>query len=196
MNFEKSILSGLRQNVSIHGGFRKIVAIKASFNHGLSSKLEAAAFPNTVPVDRSLVQNLPTPDPEWLAGFTSGEGCFYVKEFKSKEGSIGFNVKLTFQFTQHAKDEQLMKSFMEYLDCRKIYKKGEAFDFRVTKFSDNYSKIILFFKKYLLHGVKSKDFEDFCMVVEIIKKKEHLTEKGLDQIHEIKAEMNTGRKWD
>lgn len=85
---------------------------------------------------------------------------------------------------------------MEYLDCGKIYKKGEAFDFRVTKFSDNYSKIIPFFKKYPLHGVKYKDFDDFCRVAEIIKKKEHLTEKGLDQIREIKAEMNTGRKWD
>ena len=40
------------------------------------------------------------------------------------------------------------------------------------------------------------DFEDFCKVAEIINKKEHLTEKGLNQIRQIKVGMNTGRKWD
>ena len=101
---------------------------------------------------------------------------------------------MTFQLTQHIRDEQLMRSFLEYFDCGNIYKKGEAFDFKVTKFPDNYYKIIPFFNKYIIHGVKSRDFEDFCKVAEIINKKEHLTEKGLNQIRLIKAGMKTGRK--
>ena len=152
-------------------GLEKIVAIKASFNKSLSSKLEVT-FPNNIPVDRPLVQNLPIPSPQWLAGFTSGEGCFYVKVFKSNEGSIGFNVNLTFQLTQHIRDEELMRSFLEYFDYGNIYKKKEeAFDFKVTKFTDNYYKIIPFFNKYTIHVAKSKDFEDFCKVAEIINKK-------------------------
>lgn len=112
---------------------------------------------------------------------------------------IGFNVNLTFKLTQHSRDLQLMRSFMEYFNCGNIYKKGESFDFKVSKFLDNYSKIIPFFKKYPIYGVKSKDFEDFCKVAEIISKKEHLTEKGLVrklQIRVIKVEMNKGRNLD
>ena len=56
-------------------GLNKIVAIKASMNKSLSSKLKDA-FPNILPVERPLVLDLPIPDPQWLAGFTSGEGCF------------------------------------------------------------------------------------------------------------------------
>jgi len=41
--------------------------------------------------------------------------------------------------------------------------------------------------------VKSKDFADFCKVVDIIKVKGHLTAEGLDQIRKIKSGMNTGR---
>jgi hypothetical protein len=42
--------------------------------------------------------------------------------------------------------------------------------------------------------VKSEDFADFCKVVDIMKVKGHLTVEGLDQIHKIKAGMNTGIK--
>jgi len=44
-------------------GLYKIVAIKASMNRGLSDELKAA-FPNTFPVVRPLIQNLPLPDPQ------------------------------------------------------------------------------------------------------------------------------------
>jgi hypothetical protein len=54
-------------------------------------------------------------------------------------------------------------------------------------------KIIPFFEKYPVEGVKGKDFEDFKCGADILKKKAHLTVEGLDQILKIKAGMNTGR---
>lgn len=68
-------------------GLEKIAAIKASLTRGLTPKLESA-FSNVVLVDKPLVKNLPIPSPEWLSGFTSSEGCFYVKVFKSIQNKI------------------------------------------------------------------------------------------------------------
>ena len=67
---------------------------------------------------------------------------------------------LRFIITQHGRDEQLMRSLVKYLDCGNIIKNGNAFDFRVTKFNDIQNKIIPFFQKYPIQGVKALDFDD------------------------------------
>lgn len=64
------------------------------------------------------------------------------------------------------------------------------------KLSDLTDKIIPFFNKYPIQGVKAKDFNDFSIVSEMIKEKKHLTQEGLNKIHKIKAEMNTARYLD
>ena len=117
-----------------------------------------------------------------------------VKIIASKTHSIGFQVKLVYQLSQHKRDEKLLKLLIEYLDCGNIYKNGDAFDFRVSKLSDILNKIIPFFKKYPILGVKALDFADFCKAAELMKNKAHLTKDGLEQIRKIKAGMNRGRK--
>ena len=69
-------------------------------NLGLSEKLKKA-FPDVVAVERPLVEIAKIPDPNWLAGFTSAEGCFIVKITLSKT-KIGYAVQLIFQITQHS----------------------------------------------------------------------------------------------
>lgn len=66
-------------------------------------------------------------------------------------------------------------------------------DFQIRKLVDLSDKVIPLFQKIPLQGVKSKDFEDFCKVVDIMKVKGHLTAEGLDKIRKIKSGMNTGR---
>lgn len=65
--------------------------------------------------------------------------------------------------------------------------------FQCYTFSDNYEKIIPFFREYNIKGEKSKDFDDWCKIAEIIKTKDHLTKKGFDLICQIKSGMNKGR---
>ena len=173
-------------------GIRKIVALKASMNRGLSDRL-IVAFPDVVPVERPFVEIPKTLDPQWLAGFTCAEGSFMIKIQKYKTG-IGYNVYLVFQLTQHARDMKLLICIKEYLRCGNINKNRETFDFRVIKFDDIANKIIPFYNKYPIKGVKAQDFKDFCRVAEIIKAKKHLTKEGLEQIQQIKAVMNRGRK--
>ena len=151
-------------------GLRKIVAIKASMNRGLSDKLKLA-FADVVPVERPRVELPKTIDPNWLAGFTDGEGSFMIIIRASKTHSVGFQVQLGFQLSQHIRDENLMKSFISLFQCGTIHKKRDVIDFRVYKLSDITEKIMPFFSKHRIRGVKALDFADWCKVAEMIKEK-------------------------
>ena len=69
-------------------------------------------------------------------------------------------VYLRFQLTQHIRDEELIKSLIEYLGCGTVHKYRNTFNFLVSKFSDIDHKIIPFFSKYPIHGVKFLDYLD------------------------------------
>jgi hypothetical protein len=86
-----------------------------------------------------------------------------------------------------------MKSLIKFFDCGNISKANNVYRYRVSKFLDLTNKVIPLLKKYPILGEKSKDFEDFCKVVEIMKLKRHLTKEGLEEIRAIKVGMNTGR---
>jgi hypothetical protein len=75
------------------------VSIRASINKGLSDELKAA-FPNTIPTPRPEVEESLINHPWWVAGFTEGEGCFYIVITQSPESKNGFTISLGFQVTR------------------------------------------------------------------------------------------------
>jgi hypothetical protein len=172
-------------------GLRKLVAIKASLNLGLSDELKEL-FPNIKPAQRPLVVTQEIPDPNWLAGFVDAEGCFSVgiSDSLNLKGSI---VQLRFRITQHCRDAELLKSFIAYLGCGIYYLRGDAGDLVVLRLSDINEKIIPFFDKYPLLGVKALDFSDFKRAAKLITQKAHLTVLGLEEIRQIKSTMNRNR---
>lgn len=62
-----------------------------------------------------------------------------------------------------------------------------------ANFTEIEDKIVPFFVKYPIAGIKYLDFQDFCKVANIMKEKGHLTIEGRDAILKIKEGMNTGR---
>ena len=179
-------------------GLQKIVAIRASMNQGLkrSPKL-LPAFPDVVPVPKPKVKNQTNQkDPFWLAGFASAEGCSLIIIQKSAT-KVGEAVNLQLVIAQHNKDEQLIQSFINYFGCGKLYIRTnqDICYFKVLIFKDITNKIIPFFKKYPVHGVKAKDLADWSYVADMMKNKKHLTAEGLQKIKQIKAGMNRGRKF-
>ena len=88
-----------------------------------------------------------------------------------------------------------MKDLINFFECGRVFRERIAFNFRVTKLDDITEKIIPFYKKYPIVGVKVLDFNDFCKIAEMIKYKKHLTKEGLEEIKKIKSRMNTGRKF-
>ena len=185
-------LMSRKEHLTIEG-LRKILALKASLNLGLSENLKVA-FPNVIPVKRPLVEDQMIDDPYWVAGFISGEGCFFIN-IKPSTHKSGYQVLLVFQVSQHSRDEQLMKSLISYFGCGHITSRNNKnyVEFVVTRFEYLFEKVIPFFDKYQIIGVKSKDYSDFKKVAELMKNKAHLTPEGLDQIRLIKAGMNRGR---
>lgn len=175
-------------------GLKAIIDLKTSLNKGLSVELKAL-FPNSISVNRDLVENQVIADPHWLAGFISAEGSFFLNIYKAKT-NLGVGVKLVFRITQHIRDDSLMRSIILYLGCGKVYPKTskEAVDFMVTGFSDITNKVLPFLYKYPVLGNKSEDFKDFARIAELMKDKKHLTKDGLEEILKIKAGMNTGRE--
>lgn len=159
----------------------------------LSDKL-GGAFPNVLPVERPVVKDQSIRDPNWLVGFVSGEGCFLVKVYDSPESKFGKRVWLEINITQHSRDSQLIESLVEYLNCGKVYKARGVVNFVERRFSHITEKIIPFFDKYPLIGVKSKDFDDFKKVALLMKEGSHKTKEGLEQIEKIKLGMNRGRE--
>ena len=141
-------------------GLLTILSIRASLNSGLSESLKTA-FPNIIPVIRPKVDNIAISHGEWLAGFTTGEGCFFVSMSKSLTHKSGFQVQLVFQITQHSRDYILIQSLISYLGCGKLVTSSDGkVQFRVEKFSDNLDKILEFFDNNKIRGIKLEDFKD------------------------------------
>ena len=94
---------------------------------------------------------------------------------------------MRFIFTQHARDEDFLRSLISTLNCGRYIPKSGYGEFIVEKFTDVSNKVIL--EEFKLHGVKSKNFEDFKKVALLMKNKVHLTREGLDEINKRRNEQ-------
>lgn len=108
---------------------------------------------------------------------------------------FGFVLGLNFNIVQHKRDLELLEQISLTLNCGNVYvtKNSDKAEYKVQNFTDIYTKVIPFFKKYPLYGEKLLNFNDFCLAADIIKNKEHLTEEGVIKILDIKKGMNRGR---
>lgn len=82
-----------------------------------------------------------------------------------------------------------MNSLISYFVCGKVYIRSnkEAVDYVVTKIGDLTEKILPFFDLYKIVGEKTKDFDSFKQIAQLIKSKAHLTTEGLEEIKKIKV---------
>jgi hypothetical protein len=90
----------------------------------------------------------------------------------------------------------LLNNLINSFGCGKCYirKNQPAGDFIIENFSDIVEKLIPFFDKYPILGIKSLDYVNFKTVVGIMQSKEHLTLSGLEKIRKLKSEMNISRE--
>jgi hypothetical protein len=179
-------------------GLNKILSYKASMGKGLSNTL-LSIFPDIEPTVRNLV--LPTKDfyPFWVAGFVDGEGCFYVKTSKIKQGlGIAYKVNVYFSISQHIRDIALLESLVTYFNCglvETVKTRPTQSSYVVYKFDDILTKIIPFFDTYPLKGKKLLDFYDFKKIATMTEKNTKCDENSdlLKEIIIIKKNMNRNR---
>lgn len=97
------------------------------------------AFPNYVALERPLLPPLRAKlDPQWVAGFTSGDGCFKVSIRESKSHKSVSRVTLLFVVTQHIRNKLLLKSLVYFFGCGQTYYYKDYIEFRCQLFKDNY----------------------------------------------------------
>jgi hypothetical protein len=125
----------------------------------------------------------------------SGDGCFSIDIHKSNTHKLGYGIILQIIFTQHSRDEVLFNNIKKVLGCGFIikYPKRNAIVSKISKFEDTYKIMIPMFIKHKIEGIKSLDFQDFCLAAELVNNKAHLTLKGLEKIIKIKSRMNRSR---
>lgn len=109
---------------------------------------------------------------------------------KSTKYRTGYSVGLVFKLSQHIRDKELIGSLIKYLECGNIYLNINSIDYTVYKFEDLVIKIVPFFVKYNIIGIKNKYYLLFKEVIQLIRNKEHLTDEGLNIILNIKEKIN------
>lgn len=161
-------------------GLQAIVNLRASLNWGLTDSLKKA-FPLTIAAVKPSIDNKidDKVSPEWLAGFTTGEACFFIAVQKSVTKS-GMSVSPRFSIGQDIRDTKLMGCLVKYFGCGYVaeYKRSIC-EYIVTRTQDIVDKILPFYDKHLIRGSKSLDYLDFKEAVEIIKNKGHLDSDGI-----------------
>ena len=139
-------------------GLRKIIAIRASMNLGLSNVLKTA-FPDITPVARPQVELPKNINPHWLAGFT--EGCFQCAIVQNTKYKLGSQTQLRFSISQYKRDRALLDLISKYFNCGRFQNSRDAVEFTIVKLSDILDKIIPLFRAHTLQGFKALDFKDF-----------------------------------
>ena len=126
-------------------GLVKVLSIKESINLGLSDSVKSA-FLDIVAVERPIISNQKILDPNWFAGFASGEGCFQITLIKTTSNQSGYWVQLSFQLSQHTRDIELIDSIKEYLDCGQttVYDNHNYIRYTVSNISDIMEKVLPF----------------------------------------------------
>ena len=81
-------------------------------------------------------------------------------DIAKSQTKVGHRVLLVFDLTQHSRDSDLLNKLNIYLECGYVNKNRDTYVLRVRKFQDIEDKIIPFFKKYSIRGIKSRDFKD------------------------------------
>ena len=191
-------------------GLSKLVVIKSYLNLGLNSQLKKA-FPGwdtcTYKITQPKYVFSGITDPNWLAGFSSGDASFNIKVSESSTNSIGNRVQLRFSIGLNIVERQLIVSIANYLisgnnlikeiindnKISYVYYKKDSVSIEITKFSDLFNNVIPFFNTYPIQGTKRLDLSDFKTVASMIEKKEHLSPIGFNKIIEIKNSMNINR---
>jgi len=131
----------------------------------------------------------------YLAGFADGEGSFNVSFRKRYDYKIPWKISLCFNISQ--KDSVILSQFKKHLKCGTIRERKHdgIWYYEVNNFNAIRTNVIPFFQRFgFLSAKKKRDFSKFQKIAKLIETKDHLTILGIEEILEIRKEMNDGGK--
>lgn len=183
------LMQNSQQHLSMDG-FIKCISFKASLNKGLNKTLKTL-FPKIIPESRPILKNTDDLNPNWLSGFTAGDGSFMVIISKHPTFLTGYQITVGFNLGQHQhnRDTIQLNEIQSFQNCGKVYKDKTDSRFVVRKFNCIKKYIIPHFSLYPLINRKQKEFIIWCQIVNMIENREHLTDKGLLKIRSMRDNM-------
>ena len=173
-------------------GFLKILSLKSNLNNGLSKTL-IAEFPEMKLIKRPLLElnNYPLEN-NWISGFVAAEGSFSIT-ISEKDDRQFPQVRARFSIGLNFKDKESLLKIKNHLNIGNIYSNKDMCQFEVASLKDIKLYIIPFFNETKLNNIKNLDFLDFKEIVFLMDKGEHLSERGINLIKDIKSRMNLRR---
>lgn len=136
--------------------------------------------------------NVPPHIGYYLAGFADGEGSFNLSFRKRKDYAMPWKISLCFNVSQ--RDEVILALFKRHLKCGTLRSRDDGvWYYEVNNFTAITENVIPFFNRFgFLSAKKKRDFAKFKQIADLILRKEHLNETGVNEILKIRREMNDG----
>ena len=134
-------------------------------------------------------------NPYWVTGFVDAEGCFYIRLYRNKDYKIGWAIQACFQIQLHHRDKNLLlliKSYFNEVGAIYTTRNKNLSIYQVRDLINITTIIIPHFIRYPLITEKYNDFCLFKNIVDLVNKKEHLTQEGLLKIVSLKSSINKG----
>jgi len=133
----------------------------------------------------------------WITGYVDGEGCFSVSFIKNATTKSGWQIFPEFVVTQGGKSKTSLEILRNFFGCGKIFVNRRHDNhrehiYRYCVRSQEYLRkvIIPFFEEHQLRTAKKKDFQCFTFILNQMKLKKHLTQRGMQMIAKRVEKMN------
>src|ERR1700680_2807198 len=119
-------------------------------------------------------------DPNWIVGFVDG----------------GWQLQPAFQIYQHRDHREVLEAMVPTFGCGRVRPKGprsSVLTYSVEALRDLETAVLPFFEEHPL-VVKREDFCRFAAIVRSMRRKEHLTRSGFEQLVRLAFGMNANGK--
>nr|AAB50391.1 intronic endonuclease [Cyclocybe aegerita] len=131
-------------------------------------------------------------NPWFITGFTDAEGSFMVSITKNENSKLKWGIYPSFAIHIHNKDISLLNQIQKTLGVGNVRKNSKTTAlFRVDNLKE-LQVIINHFDKYPLVSFKASDYIIFKKCYNLIMQKQHLTQKGFEEILSLKYKLNKG----
>jgi hypothetical protein len=139
-----------------------------------------------------LIEAIPTDVGSFLSGFALGEASFML--VCRPRGDYVRRWKISAAFNVSQKDRAPLDLFRETLGCGTMRKAGNGgWYWEVNDLQDIQHRIVPFFERFPLVGLKAKDFERFRAAVALLSK-EVLSHQDYVDVLALREGMNGGGK--
>jgi hypothetical protein len=127
-----------------------------------------------------------------LSGFALGEGSFMLGCRKRGTQARRFRISAAFNVSQH--DREPLELFQEVLACGTLRQAGNGgWYWEVNRLSDLSSRIVPFFDRFPIMGVKAQDYRLWRSAV-LLLSAGSLSDQDYRQVLALRERMNRGGK--